>query len=139
MFWFARSSFRLTSVSNGVKSAKDRGIQFLWERGASAEPAQHVWNVCGCMDNDPVILCALHSEVQEYLLHIYILFDTDCKNIVQWYKLFQTFTAHLQLHTALSVSMLISLSSTMSKYQCTQETLSVLQFLLVYCFFHRWQ
>jgi len=23
MFWFARSSFRLTSVSNGVKSAKD--------------------------------------------------------------------------------------------------------------------
>ena len=123
----------------GVKSAKDRGIQLPWEHSASTESAQHIWNIPGCMDNDTVILCELHSEVQEYLLRIYILFDIGCKNIVAWYKLFQTFTAHLQLHTALSASILSSLSGTVSKYQSISENLSVIKFLLVFCFFHRWQ
>ena len=31
-------------------------------------------------------------------------FDIECKIIVPWYKLFQTFTSHLQLLTALSAA-----------------------------------
>jgi len=55
----------------GVKSAKYGGIQVLWERGASTEPEQHVWNVPGCMDNDTHIMCTVFWSTRIPLTHVH--------------------------------------------------------------------
>jgi hypothetical protein len=79
----------------------------MWEFSSSGNvvPQQSLRSVCGMslavwiMILSYYVHCILKYKNTSYTFTSF--FVIDCKNIVQWYKLFQIFTAHLQLHTAL--------------------------------------
>jgi hypothetical protein len=96
-FCFVRSFFRFTSVTTCYEECK---------ASENMVPQQSLPSMSG-------ISLAVWKMTLSYYEHCILMykntsytftsfFDIECKIIVPWYKLFQTFTAHLQLLTALS-------------------------------------